>query len=250
LDLPGVREIDGAGLEAWPACETENDRAWVRRAAGGYTRRANSVQCLDPDDDDDVVARIAASELWLEGRALRPTFRITPLVGPNLREALDAAGWRVEGESRVLIRPLGQFGSEGDRRVDLLPITHPTWLQAQAELQNYDDATLDRLKAIVAAISGPACGLLLHSAEGRPVSSALMSMAGGIVFASNVATAADQRGRGHATAVMRSGLAWAVEAGARFAALSVEATNRPALALYHGMGYRHAYDYHYRASVR
>jgi len=77
-----------------------------------------------------------------------------------------------------------------------------------------------------------------------------MSMAGGIVFAGNVATAADQRGRGHATAVMRSGLAWAAEAGARFAALSVEATNRPALALYHGMRYRHAYDYHYRASVR
>ena len=90
MGLPGVREIDIAGRKAWPGVEREHDGSWVRRAGGGYTRRANSVQCLDPADDENVVARIAASRRWFETRGLRPVFRITPLTGPRLRAALDA----------------------------------------------------------------------------------------------------------------------------------------------------------------
>jgi GNAT superfamily N-acetyltransferase len=77
-----------------------------------------------------------------------------------------------------------------------------------------------------------------------------MSVAHGIVFTGNVVTADGERSKGYATAVMRSGLAWAAGTGAGFAALSVEATNGPALALYGRAGYRHAYDYHYQAPAQ
>ena len=247
MGLPGLREIDCAGLKAWPGLDHAEDGAWVRRAAGGYTRRANSVQCLDPTDDEDVVARIAASRCWFQLRGLRPIFRITPLAGPNLRDALNALRWVVEGESHVMIRPLDRSDYVGDSRIEVLPITDPAWLQAQGQLQKYEEMTLDRLKAIVAAIAVPACGLLVRSTDGSPVSAALMGVADGIVITGNVVTADGERRKGYATALMRSGLAWAAGAGARFAALSVSADNEPGLALYGRMGYRFAYDYYYQA---
>ncbi len=72
--IPGIREIELAGLKAWPGVEVDHDGSWLRRAACGYTKRANSVQCLDPGDGDDVVPRIAASRRWLETRGLAATF--------------------------------------------------------------------------------------------------------------------------------------------------------------------------------
>jgi len=74
VGLPGIPEIEMAGLKAWPATEVERDGGWVRRAAGGYTRRANSVQCLDPADDENAPARIADSpaDARLTERVRRP----------------------------------------------------------------------------------------------------------------------------------------------------------------------------------
>ena len=46
--------------------------------------------------------------------------------------------------------------------------------------------------------------------------------------------------------MMRTGLAWAREAGATIAALNVAADNGAAQALYAGLGYRRMYDYAYR----
>ena len=106
MPLPRIREIEMAGLKAWPALEVERDGGWVRRAAGGYTRRANSVQCLDPADDENASARIADGRRWLESRGLTPVFRVTPLAGPHLLAALDEAGWRATDLSRVLVMSL------------------------------------------------------------------------------------------------------------------------------------------------
>lgn len=132
----------------------------------------------------------------------------------------------------------------------MLPADDPEWLSAQASLQGYDAATLERLSAVVAAIAVPARGVLLRSADGHPIASALMSVADGIVFAGNVVTAASERRNGYGSATMRSGLAWAVSEGAKVGALNVPADNEPALALYGSVGYAHVYDYHYRKPLR
>src|SRR5689334_20300398 len=81
VSLPGAEIFERAGLKAWPGIEVEWDRNWVRRAANGYTQRANSVQPFDPADEDDAPARIAAAKAWFEARGIRPTFRSTPLTG-------------------------------------------------------------------------------------------------------------------------------------------------------------------------
>jgi N-acetylglutamate synthase len=204
------------------------------------------VQCLDPTDDENAPARIAASRRWFETRGVMPAFRVTPLAGRRLTESLDEAEWRAFDHSRVLVTALEGRGIKPDARAEVLPADDPTWLSAQRLLQGYDAATLERLSAIVGAIEVPVRGVLLHSADGRAVASALMSVADGIVFAGNVVTAASERRRGHASAAMRSGLAWAVGEGAKVAALNVLADNEAALALYGSAGFAHVYDYHYR----
>ncbi len=61
-----------------------------------------------------------------------------------------------------------------------------------------------------------------------------------------MATRPDQRGRGHARAVLDALGAWAAASGATRAYLQVEARNETAIRLYGAVGFREAYRYHYR----
>ena len=45
-----VSQIEGATLTAWPALRQAQDGLWLWRYAQGYTKRANSIHCLDPSD--------------------------------------------------------------------------------------------------------------------------------------------------------------------------------------------------------
>ena len=123
------------------------------------------------------------------------------------------------------------------------------FLEAQQALQGYDTATVGKLQALVTALEVPAMAFLCRS-EGRPKAAALMAVADGIVVTGNVVTASTERRRGFASALMRSGLAWAISVGARVAALNVQADNAAGLALYDSLGYRHRYDYCYRRPAR
>ncbi len=272
MGLPDPLSIERAGLKAWPGIEVEWDGAWVRRASNGLTQRANSTQCFDPGDDENATQRLAAARRWFEARNLKPTFRVTPLTGPALKDALDGEGWIAIDHSRVMAMELGP--TEPDPRGEVLAVDDPAFLEAQRRLKPYDEATLQKFRAILDVFEVPARGLdeqrvgrlcrermhhrvdedepcavderVLRAADGRAVSSALMAVADGIVITGNVVTDPGERRKGRAAAMMRTGLAWAIEAGANAAALNVAADNRPALALYERLGYRPQYDYVYR----
>ncbi len=65
-------------------------------------KRANSVTCLDPDDGDDVSARIAWIEAIYRRFHLPAMFRVTPLTPPALDAALTERGYPAEDERIVL----------------------------------------------------------------------------------------------------------------------------------------------------
>ena len=244
MRLPGIVEIERAGLKAWPGIEVEWDGSWVRRASNGYTQRANSVQCFDPADDGSAVERVAASRAWFEARGIRPTFRVNPLTGPGLRAALDAAGWVEVDHSQLLAMELGPMLP--DPRGEVFALDDPDFLLAHQQVCGYSDERMAKLRALLAVLEVPAIGIVVRAPEGRPVSSALMAIGDGIVITGNVATDESLRRKGYASGMMRTGLAWARAAGAKFAALNVVAGNAPAQALYHRLGYRYQYDYVYR----
>jgi GNAT superfamily N-acetyltransferase len=244
MGSPGIVEIERAGLKAWPGIEVEWDGSWVRRASNGYTQRANSVQCFDPADDGNVVERIAASRRWFEDRGLKPIFRVNPLTAPALNAALDAAGWDAIDHSQVVAMELGPVGS--DPRGEVLALHDPEFLAAQQRLSGNSDEKMAKLRAVLGVLEVPAIGIVLRAPDGRAVSSALMAIADGIVITGNVVTDQSERRQGYGGGMMRTGLAWAHAAGAKYAALNVVAENAVAQAFYRGLGYRHQYDYVYR----
>lgn len=244
MALPGVLVTERAGLRAWPGLETAYDGGWVLRAANGYTKRANSVQSLDPDDDRDAEPRILAAAAWFRARGLMPVFRVTPLAGPGILSALDDLRWGKTDDSHFFAMELGP--QEAHSRASILPIDDPLFLAVQQKIGRSDDGTMAKLRAVIGALTVPCCGIVQRNAQGDPVSSALMAIADGIVVTGNVKTEPSERRKGHAAAMLRSGLAWAHGKGATVAALNVQADNRPAIALYRSLGYGYQYDYSYR----
>jgi GNAT superfamily N-acetyltransferase len=243
MTLPGADVFERAGLKAWPGIEVEWDGSWVRRASNGYTQRANSVQSLDPKDDDDAPRRLGAARRWFEARDLQPIVRVTPLAGPNLLAALDAEGWRSIDASHLFAMPLQPM--EADERVRLTGLLDPAFLSAQQQLQNYSDERRAKMAALLGVVAVPAVGVILYE-NGEPLASALMAVADGIVITGNVVTASGHRRRGLGAAIMGTGLAWARQNGATVAALNVAADNPAGQALYRSLGYTHQYDYVYR----
>jgi GNAT superfamily N-acetyltransferase len=241
--LPDVETLERAGLEAWPGIDVKWDGNWVRRAAGGYTKRANSAQCFDPNDDADVEDRIIGASSWLIVRGVKPVFRITPLSAPALNEALEDAGWEEIDHSHLYAMPLAS--QEPDAEGKLLPLLDPAFLAAQQKLQGHDDAMMARMKALLAVMKVPATGIVVYR-DSEPVASGLMAISNGVVITGNVITDPSRRRQGLAGAMMRTGLHWAHEQGADIAALNVQADNPAAKALYSGLGFAHQYDYHYR----
>lgn len=243
MALPDTLAFERAGLEAWPGIEVEWDGAWVRRAAGGYTKRANSLQCFDPDDGDNAADRLAAGVAWFKARGIPPVVRTTPLANASLNAALDTAGWATIDRSYLYAMPLGQHEPDAEGR--LTAPLDPEFLAAQQALQGYTTSQVDRMRALLAVLDVPAVGIVVERG-GSPVASGLMSIADGIVIATSVIADRTRRRQGLGSAMMRTGLAWARAQGATVAALNVQADNPAGQALYGSLGYTHQYDYTYR----
>jgi len=243
MSIPDVEAIERASLLAWPGIEEKWDGSWIRRAAGGYTKRANSIQCFDPDDFEDADLRVISASSWMVIRKLNPVFRITPLSSPELNATLDEAGWQEIDSSHLFAMELGDH--EADQDAQLLPVLDPKFLAASQKLQGYSEQSMTGMKNLLAAFKVPAVGVVL-TRDGEAVASSIMAVANGIVLTGNVVTDDTRRRQGLASAMMRSGLAWAKTQGAHTAALNVQTDNAAAKALYTGLGYSHQYDYSYR----
>jgi GNAT superfamily N-acetyltransferase len=237
--------IETATLSSWPAITTAMDGMWLARMARGYTRRANSIACLDPADDRDAALRLGRMADLYALNSREPIFRVTPLAGPGIVAALDADGWVAEGGSHVLAMPLDHDYPEL-AEVRTCDGTDRNWLEAVAEMIGADRRGRDLLGIIVGLIAHRQAGLLIRDAAGNPAAAALAVDAAGIGTFFNVVVRADTRGRGLGRAIMHAALNWTRSAGCTHGALQVEAGNATAVGLYGSLGFVPAYDYHYR----
>lgn len=244
---PSLLAMERACMNAWPALKSAGDGAWLWRWARGYSKRANSVNFLDPGDGADASARIAAMLALSARHGIAPVFRLTPLTPPAVVAELDAQGWPVIEESLVMSMPLTPSPMPAGARD--LPLTDPHWLAAQARLAGYDEATRLSLELVLAQVPGEARSFLVE-AEGRAVAAALASVHFGLAVYLNVVSDAAERGKGFGRAVMQAALSWSADAGARHAVIQVLADNAPALSLYRALGFVERYRYSYRQPGR
>jgi GNAT superfamily N-acetyltransferase len=244
-NLPSITQIEAATLSAWPAISTVLDGLWLARFARGYTKRSNSVQCLDISDDADAPARLQRLvDLYLLND-LPPIFRVTPLAGPGVLAALDADGWASFGETRVLAMSLdADFDEPANVRVS--DATDPNWIEGLAQLIGVGARDLGTLTQLVNLIAHRSAGILIRDDTGETVAAAMAVNASGIGVYHNVVTRADVRGKGFGRAAMQAAINWSRGAGATHAALQVISDNTPAVNLYQSLGFAEAYRYHYR----
>jgi GNAT superfamily N-acetyltransferase len=224
---------------------TAMDGMWLARFARGFTKRSNSIQCLDPGDDADAIGRLARMAELYPLNSLDPLFRVTPLAGPGVIAALDAEDWEPFEESRVLTMPLGDdlVMPEG---VEILDGVDDRYLDAFIEIAGHNPRTRATLAILTNLIACRNAGIVIRDAAGEPLAAALAINALGIGIYTNVIVRQDGRRRGHGRKLMAAALAWTRSVGATDAAIQVVSANIPAVNLYTSLGFEEAYRYHYR----
>jgi len=238
-----IVEIERAFASAWPALETQEDGAWQARFSRGLTRRANAIQCMDPNDDADAARRIGALSAGYGEHGLTPTFRVTPLTGRGTFAALGELGWAVCDQSLVLESPLAHTNGMG-RQISVLDPLDDEFIAIQTRMQPLAGEEGTIFADILKALAVPAAGLVLYNDE-TPCASLLCAEVNGIGVFLNVITAPTQRRAGHGRKLMDAGLSWVAENGARSAALQVACANSAAVSLYLSLGFAYRYPYHY-----
>jgi N-acetylglutamate synthase len=243
IDLDGVRRLEELAFRGWPALETRDSAGWRLRFAGGYTKRANSINALGPDSEADL-ATLQGLEADYRERGHAPVWRLSPLAPPVVGDLLAARGYRAIERSLLQVCPL-HAGFAADPDVAIHPQPTPAWIEAFCTHSPVRPQHRDVMRRMLAAIAAPA-GFAFVEAEGRPMAMAIGAVEGDHMGLFDVLVMPHARRRGLARRVTESLYAWAWSHGARFAYLQVVATNEAAMPLYAAQGFRTVYGYEYR----
>lgn len=246
-------ELARVCARAWQPVESEPLGEWQLRAAGGFTRRANSVLPLgDPGMPLD--AALEHVREWYAARGLPAYVQVsTGAEGTQERLAaeLERRGWAREVTTQVQIAALAPIGDlDADvSRVRLSRECDAAWL---ARYQRFPEPGPHSVKASSLHVleSGPS--VWFASVPGERQGDTPAAIGRCVVdgrWAGFMAVEVDPayRRQGIAGAVMTALARQALDEGASAAWLQVEADNDGARALYDGMGFatHHSYS-HFR----
>lgn len=239
-----IRQIEIAGFRAWPAASVHEVGSWLVRLTPAYpSKRLNSVNPLDPEDDSAFAERIGQATALFRAAGVGPCFRLSPLAPEGLAAHLAATGWQWMEDVLVMAAPLA------DIELSAAPALAPC---TQSEL--YADASLaihgrgdDLRQSLIAILDHiiPGKAMLVLEESGEAVASALCVADDGLAGLFDVAVLERARRKGHGRTIIRAALAWALRQGAQTAWLQVESRNEIAIALYRSLGFQPAYHYAY-----
>jgi GNAT superfamily N-acetyltransferase len=243
LDL---RRLEEATLNCVPAPRQLFYDGWVLRLMPGPTKRARSVAALF-GSTLPLDSKIAHCEAVYERFGLPCLFRLTPLDVPSsLDRELAARGFASFDNvlvQTVALRDPPSFAVPAG--VDIVPVPANVFFRALGALSGTPARERGARAARLTETGLPARALVAQI-DRRPVGVGQSSIDNGLAMIGSIATADDMRGRGIATAVVGSLLAWAWERNAHHAYLQVNDDNHRALSLYRRFGFDTAYAYHYR----
>ena len=238
-----IRALELRAFQAWPALETRTSFGWIQRFAGGYTKRANSINAID-DDVRFTPEVMAELERPYRERGHPPVWRLTPLAPVEADAALAGRGYRRIDQSLVQRARLdARFAA--DPAVQIAPLPPPGWLAGFAGLSPVAPHHRDTMGRMLHAIASPV-GFASVVEDGQPLAFALGVVNGDHVGLFDVLVAPVARRRGLARRLTQSIGAWGRAHGARHAYLQVVATNIAALPLYADLGFETVYSYAYR----
>ncbi|QNT93207.1 GNAT family N-acetyltransferase [Streptomyces griseofuscus] len=239
----GYEELARVTSRGWRPVESERLGEWELRAAGGYTRRANSVLPLgDPGCPLD--AALAAVRRWYGERGL-PAYVQTATGAEGTQELLGAElerrGWVREVSAEVWIGALAPLADRpAGADVVLAREADEAWL-ARYQRKGVSEVALRVLSA------GPSVWFATVPGEpgGAPAAIGRCVVDGRWAGFAAVEVDPGRRRQGLATDVMAALARRALAEGASAGWLQVESDNAPARALYTGLGFSRHHAYHH-----
>jgi ribosomal protein S18 acetylase RimI-like enzyme len=238
-------------MDSWPAVETEPLGAWVLRASGGFSARANSALVLgDPGRPWEEALQVVAA--FYAERGL-PAW-VQAMTGSSELTRLEGDGWVTArpGEADTSFQLAGVAAARR-AAARLLPPDAPAvsfsdrtsaaWLADDQRAQEHRDAALAVLEGPASVgFAGVAAADGSLVAKGRAVLSERTDVWVGIT---DVWVSPDHRRRGLGAVVLHGLLGWAAERGATTAYLQVREDNHGALGLYERLGFAPHHSYRY-----
>ncbi len=237
-------ELARVCARAWQPLESERLGDWELRAAGGFTRRANSVLPLgDPGRPLDEA--LAYVRQWYAARGL-PAYVQTATGAEGTQELLcaelEARGWAREVSAQLRVAALAPVADlDADvARVELSRSCDEGWLRRYGRAGD----SASHVSEVLA--SGPSVWFASVPGSGDgPAAIGRCVVDGRWAGFMAVEVDPEHRRRGLATAVMTALARQALLDGASAAWLQVEGGNDGARALYDRMGFAAHHTYHH-----
>lgn len=247
-DLEVVRAIEERSFNAWPALETHLVDGWIIRLAGGYTKRANSLNARRPCLPIEAV--LERADALFRAQLLPAIVRLSPLAGADADQRLAERGFDRADETIVLsaeITALPSMAAAPNRTLHLDDHPSEAWSAGFAAANGLPAERRQIHDRMLANIAPPAAFATLGSPSG-PLAYGLAVVERGWIGLFDIVTLPEARRQGAAAALVQGLLAWGRRHGADRAYLQVTSANAPAIALYRKLGFIEAYRYHYRIS--
>ncbi|CAB4691658.1 unannotated protein [freshwater metagenome] len=231
-----VLEIELASSELWSGPEHLRTARWLLRAAGGYTRRANSmVPCVPPWestlwDENSLDDDIAEADRFYQSRSL-PTIISLPLpLFDGLASSLYERGWKSHLDLSVMVRISRDKIVTKNSFTEIQSATTPSarWITAHGrELGSQGEQVLRSGNPL----------FLSYSKSEEVVGIARIGFAQSWSALGAVRVNPDFRRQGIARALGECAINSANERGYPFMFLQVDCNNHPAIELYKSLGF-------------
>ncbi|MDB5083438.1 MAG: family N-acetyltransferase, partial [Bacilli bacterium] len=242
--MADYKMIEELTLNNWQPLQTMLYDGWLLRFAGGYTKRANSVNPI-LYSTADVNVKIKECERLYTYKELSTVFKITPFVHPNnLDELLGDKGYALIERTSVQILSLDRVKQPTLTTVVLDETLTSEWLDTYCRLNNVE-LHKHTMHQMLSNIVTKKCFIsLYHQQEVIACGLAVIEREWLGLF--DIVTAVNYRKRGFGEQLILNLLQWGRDHGAKSSHLAVVLTNQAALNLYAKIGYHEIYRYWYR----
>ncbi len=240
-----IRHLEELSLNALPALQTSYLDGWVIRFAGGYTKRANSVNPLYTSATS-LDSKIKYCESMYAVRKQPTVYKMTSLSEPReLDKQLAQLGYREEPGASVQVVPLNHLEIPHQGRVTLSADANEQWLNAYFRLNNVQERYMPVMRHMIQHIAPQKCLAAVYI-EGQIAAVGLGVLDRGFLGLFDIVTEPSMRQKGYGHQLMLYLLNWGKANGAGYAYLQVMMSNSPALYLYEKLGFHEVYQYWYR----
>jgi ribosomal protein S18 acetylase RimI-like enzyme len=242
--LANIRRLEAAAFRAWPATSVHHEGTWsVRLTASHPSRRLNSVNPLDPNDNHDIPARVERVSRKFRDYGRTLTFRQSPLAPAELSQYLSERKFERIGHSLVMSAPISKLATEN--AFDQIPLQDiGRYVDASILIHEHDSQIKPGLSEVISAIK-PTAGMFVLEDDDGPVSSVICVQDGNLAGILDMGTRVEQKRQGKGRRLLAAALKWARSRGADMAWLQVESDNEAATRMYESLGFEPSYSYFY-----